>query len=318
MTTLKRTLTEYRIELRISRRKHLLVEGRDDKRLFTLLLDEFFGREHGVDVDSVEDYIEKELPNNRDQVEDLCHSIGNMPFADKLVGFSDREFRGFETDGTLTDTINCHRVEGRLVWSRGHSIENYFFAFPILYEPMRDSTEIDYLYQALDLFENVLESAIRVACAIGITGHELQKLDPLRGSIDKKWLAIESSHVTVNIDDWKEHLIRQIHLTGEQAEYVLERFLFWYQKTQVSDVHTIRWMCDGHIGLKFLWIVYARCVAVISRQIGRESPEKAAQNALKSPETNRFNTCASWWIRRAKEKQSEYPEDVFQLLGLLA
>src|SRR5262249_33609637 len=46
----------------------------------------------------------------------------------ELGALVDREFRGFDLAPAIKDTIAAHKSVGRLlVWTRGHSIENYFF-----------------------------------------------------------------------------------------------------------------------------------------------------------------------------------------------
>jgi hypothetical protein len=111
--------------------RHILVEGRDDKRIFELLLRELCHTDEKsqILVDSAEAFVECH-PENRETVEDICNKITGEAYSDRLVAFVDREFREFDFP-QLLDRVDGHKISGQLVWSRGHSIENYFFDFDI-------------------------------------------------------------------------------------------------------------------------------------------------------------------------------------------
>ena len=110
--------------------KILLVEGRRDKIAFEILLKILCGR-HDIAVHSVGDLLEfdEEVLGEREKVKKAYYSVIDTPHIEKLVGFIDREFDDFEWNGGFVDTRRAHKVSGRLVCSRGHSIENYCFDF---------------------------------------------------------------------------------------------------------------------------------------------------------------------------------------------
>jgi len=47
--------------------------------------------------------------------------------AERSIGFVERELRYFDLEDCIHDLIGDHKAVNHLVWSRGHSIENYFF-----------------------------------------------------------------------------------------------------------------------------------------------------------------------------------------------
>ena len=169
------TPAEYRNILRMTRRTHLLVEGKMDKRFFSTLIDEWRQEDlvgvstsgFDVDIDTAETLIEFLPPlGNREKVEIICQEVAKTDFAVRLVGFVDREYREFcANPGELEDTIRGHHIEGRLIWSRGHSFENYFFDTDVLHTPLRDSCTADNTEVALVLLKRVLPSLLRIACA---------------------------------------------------------------------------------------------------------------------------------------------------------
>ena len=204
MAAVQYTPDEYRIYLNTTDTRHLLVEGPSDKMLFKLLLDEVlrhtsqqFSRDD-IDIDSAEDFIQFDEPlGNRAKVEAICQDVNLASYADKLVGFVDREFRDFERDPELQDTLGAHKVSGRLVWSRGHSIENYLFDFGTLREPLRDFSPTPYFDVALCTFELLLKPAVHLACALSLVGDDLQKFNRIKASVDWQVLCMAPGQISL-------------------------------------------------------------------------------------------------------------------------
>ena len=122
------TPNDYHHYIRFSTKRHILVEGRDDKRLLKALLNELIGEPamRTVEIDTAEQLIGfDEIAENRKKVEAVNDRIANKPYGNKIVCFVDREFRGFDLD-RMHDDVGEHRVSGRLVWTRGHSVEFFF------------------------------------------------------------------------------------------------------------------------------------------------------------------------------------------------
>jgi len=316
----------YRSYLRFSHDRHLLVEGSDDKRVFTLFLDELHqvhsGIQFNVIVDSAEHLIDfGNIITNREKVEAICLSVSDLPYAGRLVGFVDRDFREFDRAPLLQDRIGAHKVSGRLVWSRGHSIENYYFEFDILRSSLRTFSVTDKFCNALSLFEAVFEQAIRLACAASLAGEELQQLKLVKASVRQEIFQLRNdTNVTVALDPakWKENLTRYHRVSLDIAEKLTERFQFWSERVDESDFCAVRWMCHGHIGLAFIWAVYSRCVLESCQQKGYSKQEAAAeaQRVLKAEESVRFNACAELWVRKALGDHCSYPAEVFRLLDI--
>jgi hypothetical protein len=326
MTSLKYTLTSYQTYLGYSQEKHLLVEGRDDKRVFSLLLDELFEQTSSQDIetvliDSAEDLVEFEDAGNREKIERVCESIATKSYAKRIVGFVDREFREFGRNPCFVDRIGGHRVSDRLVWSRGHSIENYYFDFDTLRSPLRVFSVTDRFREALELFGDVFEQTLRLACAASLTGNESGRLSLVKGSISRDVLEIELNEkirLLVDSDVWETNLIENLGANREITDQLMERFHFWSDRVEDADFEVVRWMCHGHIGLAFIWAAYSACVSWICQQhgYGREDAESEARRVLKAEESVRFNACAEKWVKRALGDQCSYPLQVLELLGL--
>src|SRR5260370_11118535 len=181
------SLLDYSIYVRMSRRNHLLLEGKSDRRLFLELFESLVksGRSRDgfatTDIETAEALLSSETPmGNREKVEQVSAAIGATDYAVRFAGFVDREFRGFELQDTILDTVGGHKVSGRLVWSRGHSVENYGFRYSLMREVFKIFTGSDQYGSALLLFESVFDSTLRSACAAAFAGLDLDKLHLVR------------------------------------------------------------------------------------------------------------------------------------------
>ena len=332
MSRLGFTPADFRGYIRQSHEKHILVEGKDDKRIFFLLIDELEKRSnkhinrediqiisaellHGFDKDGG-------ILGNREKVELICQSIRGKPYADKLVGFVDREFREFITTPSLEDNINDHKVLDRLVWSRGHSVENYYFEFETVRNPLRAFSVTDEFVAALDLFSSYFDQTIRTACAASLTGFELKKLPIVESSVSREILEFNHNSkgkLVINPDVWSEILTKKIKITASMAKQIVDSFYQWKNIVDKSDFSVVRWICHGHIGLVFIWAAYSRCVFEVCYRKENKShreAEKEAQRVLMADESVRFNACAEHWVLHGLGSHCCYPAEVFKLLGL--
>jgi hypothetical protein len=317
MATLQFTIPDYQIYLRMSHRKHLLVEGRDDYMAFKLLLDEYSLYKNlpsildGIDIDTAESLIGfTQALGNREKVEAVCNIISGSPDEDKLVGFVDREFRDFEIGNNLRDVLVSHKVSNRLIWSRGHSIENYCFDFQILRAPLRDISITTFFNEALNLFQKVFESTIHLACAASLVGQESNHFTLLATTVHWSIVEIVSTGALLKLPEWQQYIQKERGLSIQDSEKLAERFQFWHSILTTSDFDLIRWLCHGHIGIKYIWAVYTRCVYEVSNKAEEANRFSQAQDKLK------FNMFASSWARQSFNNSCEFPTEIFALLKL--
>ena len=311
----------YRIYLQLSDKKHVLVEGKSERIAFKQLKYDL-----GIDeleIDSAEYLIEFEDSEghllrlgNRDKVEEISRSVvaesrnletdGKEPYADKFIGFVDREYREFQLSNSIQDLLNCHRVSDRLVWSRGHSIENYLFDFDIFFEPLRIFSA-EHFNMCRILFARVWNSAVYIACAASLIGYEINKPNLVDRSLEWDILNIDPPEVSVDLVRWKQNLCDKHNLNAIDTEELVRKFTHWHEIAKSTDLYVIRWLSHGHIGFHFFWKVYTRCVFEVCQDV------KIAEKILVD-ENNRFNACVVSWSKGAINYQYEYPADVFRLL----
>lgn len=325
---MKFTPSEYRTMLEMSSSgKYLLVEGRSDKRLFQALLYEVFNKVtqnislDNIIINSAEDIIETDkYLDNRQKVELVCNSVQGTSLASKLIGFVDREFREFDINDVPEDKLNRHNSIDGVIWSRGHSIENYCFDFSILDSPLREHSDIDRFDLALNLFKKIFDSVLSLACAISLAAAELGKLQRVCGRTSWQTIEINQEEVKLRPDVLKHSLVHRPSkggLTVEEYNHLIECFDKWLERIERADLSCIRWLCHGHIGMSFIWAAYGQCVYVVCKDLGIEHPESEVRKVLEAKESGRFRTCISSWIRRSLDNTSEYPREILKFFDLL-
>src|SRR2546421_1849640 len=312
----------YRNMVKMSKFKFILVEGKDDKTTFKYLTEELFGKRpdiivkgaheirFGSNIENREDDI-----GNRERVEIIAESIKNKKYAKRFVGFVDREFRGFTLDNEIKDVIGKHNVTDRLIWSRGHSLENYYFDFSSLRRPLRHFSMTPHFDDALDLFEQNFEQIIRLACSVGLAGMKCGMLQYVKRSIDWTVLEFNTLDLTINTANWRR-ILNQKRIKSEDVNTIIETFQKLLEKLLITNFNVVRWICHGHIGITVIWAAYARCVFEVCQRLGNEDPRSEAINVIRANETVRCNGCASEWAQQALNKSCEYPAEIFNLLEL--
>ncbi|MGE5553933.1 MAG: hypothetical protein ACM3XZ_08460 [Betaproteobacteria bacterium] len=307
----------YRNALRMTRQRTILVEGPDDKRALLRLLETFVPDKsirRSVTIDTAEILMSPSRPlGNREKVEEFCLHECGQEFVGKLVGFVDREFRGFSTHPSIADDVSDHYVNGYLVWSRGHSLENYYFDFGTLREPLRTFSVTVFFDEALARFEHAFESCLRLACASSLAAHEANRVKAVKASIDWKALNLRQNEIELNAPAWRDNMVSRLNLTTQQADFLVESYQRWSAAVATTDPSLIRWLCHGHIGLSVLWAGYARCVYEVT---GQDEGETA--RVLGAEESVRFNACAESWTRRALHDGVPAPLILLEMLGLKA
>jgi hypothetical protein len=322
MLTTRYKPSEYRNWIRMSYRKHILVEGSDDKRLFIILLRELGVERSDIDIDSAEALTGFGNLGNRERVEEICRSVVGKAYAGKLVGFVDREYREFQFAPVVVDNINQHLVVERLVWSRGHSAENYFLEYDILEDPMLAFGVSDYAADALEVFEDCTPSAIRLGSCLSLAAEQairdgvIGSAKMIRGCLSTAVIAQVRPDIVLDRQAFHKELVSKQRASNQMAHKFLDLVDKYESHLSGCEVTTLRWLCHGHLGLSLMWTIYARCVIETSNQAGHGASVHEGQRVLRADESVRFNACAQAWAKKAASNQVDWPSDVLQLLGV--
>lgn len=320
-------LPSYLSYIRMSSKSHIMVEGPSDRQMLLLLIDEMacgipdVALNERVDVDhagmlkGLED-----VGGNCEKVEAVSVNCAAPDFDGKYVGFVDRQFREFELGATILDNLQSHKVQGRTIWSKGHSIENYYFERDVLRGPLRMLCLSPFFADAVNSLEAVFESAIRMACAIGLaTVYDDQEYtwQCLTTCIRCSMIQVGPAGVRLQTNEWEQSLIRDRRLKQKAAEGVVASYREWLSKLELVDRNTMKWLCHGHIGVRILKLVFARCLLIACGRNGDDDPARAVQrDFLYASEKQVHNAFAADWARQAVEGLQDYPHEVFRALGL--
>lgn len=321
------TIEEYQVLLMMEEEKRILVEGSSDKHLFELLIDEIKVHKKSeisqqrvsfivessdlIDAKEIFNKGEKRKISNREKVEKICKILEQDPNSHKLIGFVDREFREFEYSSEVLDKIQCHCCKERILWTRGHSIENYFFEHLVLREIIKLKIAENWFGKVVSLFDKYFNACILIACAIGITAKNNSQINKVQQSIHWQMFEIEEKKLKFNTDIWAIHLIERQSLNLDKVEKLKSDFADWIAKLKDADYTVLRWLCHGHIGHKCTFSFFYFCISQICPS--ESKPEKYANNFR---DKEYFNACALFWVKRALDGQCEHPFDSFRQLGL--
>lgn len=310
--TLQYSLEGYINVLVMSTQKRLLVEDSNAQSLFEYFFKAMYrDQETIVSVHNAAYFIRNhQTRSNREKVEQVVRSCAGQPCERRLVGFVCRGVRAFEWDKEIKDTLNAHNVAGRLVWSRGAALENYFFAPAILHEALRIFSLPEYFEDAITVFEDRLDGVLRLACAMSLVGNATNTIEGVVNSIDATILEITSQGVSLVEEQWMQNLM-QMGFSSEQTNDLLNHFQDMWDKVQQAHTSPVRWLCDGQIGLALLWAIYERCVHNVCAD-----QQVQASSLLSTHSVSKFNCLAQAWARQVPGNRVEYPAEVLHLLGL--
>ncbi len=178
---------EFVAAIQMSKLPHILLEGTHDKAFFLRMCEAApdAPSQNHVSITTAEQIAsDVSVIGNRDKVEEICKLIEGRHFQYRFLGFVDREFRNFRLRKSIHDELRKHCCQGRLVWSRGHSVENYMFDFEVIKQPLRDfSTNDDIATTALGLLQKQFSNVMRIACALGLVALEKGQLAVVRRTV---------------------------------------------------------------------------------------------------------------------------------------
>ena len=314
----------------MSKHRHILLEGSRDKSFFRRMNEAARSVRHctppNVDITTAEE-LKAEILNaqdrigNRDKVELVCGMVGKRPFQNRFLGFVDREFREFVFSDTIADTLRSHHCEGRLVWSRGHSIENYMFDYEVFREPLCDFSPNQRVADiALGILKDNFPEILNIACALGLAAREQCHLSTVRRTIHWSNLELTESTLRWDIGRWTSGLVQHSHLDTTTSKTLACEFERWLEIARASDPDNVRWACDGHIGMDLIWSTYARIIYDIRRSAVKAGAKAANQREaiLRANGNIKFNHLARNWARSTSADGGDSPIFCLSMIGLRA
>ena len=308
--------------IEMSRLPHILLEGSHDKAFFTRMCEAALSglpQNHVAITTAEELKSDGSVLGNRDKVEKVCELIEQSPFQYRFLGFVDREFRDFTLRESICDELRTHRCQGRLVWSRGHSIENYMFDFEVIKQPFLDFSINDEIGMiALGLLQEQFLEIMRIACALGIVALQQDQLGVVRRTVGWKTMQLSDGKFQWDIDTWTNELVERSDLTDSSRVNLVDGFQRWYDVAKMSAPDDVRWACDGHIGFKLIWAAYARAISDIADTVIGIEPKSTNQRdaILGIKDTAKFNHLTRNWTTNRGGETNDSPIFCLDMVGI--
>lgn len=315
------SIDTYIAEIKMTNRRILLSEGKSDEvalRKLIIKYCEFNGivfSDIRFQFDTAERIKENGILYNREKIETVLLKIKSKPYEKKIVAFLDREFQEFLWDTDLEDLLKCHKQEGQSVWSRGHSLENYFFDPLVLKESIFELSNEDHS-NSIQLFLDLLDKSINIACAISLATLNIGQhynipnvFERIASSLsfDSNIVEIKNTALNLNFSTWNTLLDYRLN-DEEIVEYFITVFKEYLVRIESNPNGIARWLCHGHIGTNFLAIVYAQCFFNYYGSILNE------QTLLNVNHDIKLAVVVAQWANLSFTQGLEYPKELLELL----
>lgn len=308
----KNDVPKYIASVRMSSRKRILVEGRDDRSHIKNLLDVIIGNNR-IKIDTAENIkgdCKITARNNRAKIEKIYAACKSSNKHSNLYFLCDREFKEFHISEQVTDLMNGHKTEGNLSWTIGHSLENYFIEPELISDAYRYLTSSEYKSDAALKFKELLPSALKIIAAISLAAKDIGKCSYPLGVIGWEDFDINAGLLELNIDS----------LGSGDTPDILVNFKAAYRKYQpiveASDEVIYAKICRGHTAMQLLQRVFALCLFRAGFQQDENLAQKSASDFSKLKESTVSTALCEAWLKTIKSGSGNYPVNLVSSLQL--
>ena len=300
----------YIANVKMSSKKRILVEGRDDKTHITNLLNSF-NENHRVKIDTAERIsgdCQKTSKNNRAKIEKVFDISKNTSGLDNLYYLCDREFDGFEVNSSILDFM-VDDEDSNFSFTDGHSFENYFFMDDVVCQAYRYICKSEYKNKAERLYKNIFPSAIRIISALTLSAKSISKLSYPTGVITWKSFHIEDGDLFFNIEEWK----------AENENDVATEFYNAYKEylfvVESSDIQVCSKICRGHTAMVLLQRVFSACLRYVAADLDDTESSKLAEEFARIKESSLSTALCQAWIERVVKGEATYPRKLMNCIA---
>ncbi|MDC9621101.1 hypothetical protein PSI22_05530 [Xenorhabdus sp. XENO-7] len=293
---------QYIVKTRMSSKKRILVEGKDDKAHIENLIFEKF-EDIKVEIDTAENIKGENkttASNNRAKIEHIHNTCKSSKHHRNLHFLCDREYLKFNIGKEIEDAMNEHENDGNLNWTIGHSFENYFLDKNIILDAFGYLSGLEFKRSAINLFEKILPSAIKLATIIALSAREIKK-SSYPGNIQWSYFSISENSLNFNIDEWKSQNPNE--LSKIFVNYV-EKFTPIIEKTELLICSRI---CRGHTAVLILQRIFSACLYSVGKDIYEPLSKKSANEFANIKESSISSALSEAWIKTIKPENNNYP-----------
>jgi hypothetical protein len=296
----------YIASVKMSSKKRILVEGRDDKSHIKNLLNAI-AKGHKVKVDTAENLkgdCARTAKNNRAKIEKVHDMTKQSSSHRNLYFLCDREFFKFEITDEISDLMSEDEVDGNLNWTIGHSLENYFIKEEIVCRAYRFLCGSEYKNDAEDLYEKIFSSALQVIATVTLAAKAIGKCSYPAGTIGWQDFNINGEVLTFDIEQWKSTKNNQI------AEDFYNEYKINHPIVEKSNVLICSRICRGHTAMLLLQRTFSACLNEVSKTDDASLSIKLANDFSKIKESTLVSALCESWLQSVITGNAIYPEQL--------
>ena len=300
----------YLIALRSRSTHTVCVEGADDLMVVRHCLLQFVGDKDPLNrayvIDSM-DIVKSDgtTPGNSEKLKKICALLNGTTFSDKVTALSDREYERFDIDKPEIDLGPFHiNPYGHLHYTRGHSIENYFFEpeYFVRYIEFNHATALTANHRQLlnSNWDRILVQTASLTYAI----HEYHYCTKTKGLFAfRHWQHVGSDKL--EIDECAiESSLSSRSIPREHSDKILTRARL-LQTVFSTRLAASRWIIHGHVGLDLLCGAIGRVMAICGVKL-------STCEAVNGYSDIKLKYFASQWFDKAKSSNDLFPVTFFE------
>lgn len=251
------SLGGYLSALTVRELRTVLVEGKDDKKVIASVMLEYEGAGVRLVRQTVVDSVELVRGDNREMgnraLVELIHQECVRTGLD-IEAVVDREFREFAIDSEIRDTLDCHAVrDDTLYWTRGHSIENYFFGADYFSRFIKSHFAEQIGPSCLQSCKESFEIVLSWAAAVGLASWEGRLLTRSLGlAKHTHWQLSADGRVRLDVDAYCS-AVRTRGVSSNDVHKLGVRISEFYQMVVRTSTANRRHIAHGHLALELIW-----------------------------------------------------------------
>lgn len=311
--TMQYDIPKYIIHAKMSNKKRILVEGKDDREHIQNLISKL-EIEEKIRIDTAENIRaddERTAKNNRAKIESIhTQCKGNQELESKLFFLCDREYLKFELNNQIDDLMTEHERDGNLSWTIGHSLENYFLSEEIICSAFRYLAGSGFKTEAIEILKLVLKDAVKLVAVATLAARDLQKSSYPAGAIRWQDFRIVNNVLIFEQEEWKKSQNNEI---ADRFANLLDRYKVIIDAS--PEEACIR-ISRGHTAIILIQRVFAACLyfAGLNSSSERAALREAQQFCTHKEASITTALCEAWLNYIEPGASSNYPVNLITAL----
>ncbi|NNN48682.1 hypothetical protein [Vibrio sp. 2-2(8)] len=307
-TSLTYDIQKYITKIKMSSKKRILVEGKDDKSHLQNLLNIIEVPNIKIDTaEQIKGNCKITSKNNRAKIDKIFNVCKEKSECLNLYYLCDREFYKFSVENIITDDLKITDFTHNLNWTIGHSIENYFLDFIILSDAYRYLCGSEYKSKAIELFKKILPSSFRLVASITLSAKDLGQFSYPNGVVMWDKFSIDGDVLSLNIainNNTPEILKKFVNLTNEYNEI-----------TNKTDIRVCANICRGHTVMLLLQRIFSYCLYTVILSDDEVLAKKESLSFSKIKESQLSSALGESWVRHVKQGYENYPKELIHSIA---